>query len=63
MIKTYVLIVVLVGSGGGSSSGGKAAITQEFNSLEQCQYVWNTIKDQLKDDYYTTVRGGGCFLK
>jgi len=59
MIKTYVLIMLITGG----SSSGKAAITQEFSSLKQCEYVQSTIRSQLKDRYYDVVVAGGCFLK
>jgi uridine kinase len=59
MIKTYVLIMVI----SGGSQTGKTTVTQEFNSLEQCQYVWTSLKDQLKGSYYSNVTAGGCFLK
>lgn len=39
MIKTYVLIMII----SGGSQTGKTAVTQEFNSLAQCNYVWTTL--------------------
>lgn len=63
MIKTYVLIMII----SGGSQAGKTTVTQEFNSLEQCQYVWTALSKQLSKQlsnvYMTNVSAGGCFLK
>lgn len=52
-------------SGGGTSAGGggKTTVTQEFSSLEQCNYVWSSLHKQIKDSYYNNIVAGGCFLK
>ena len=59
MIKTYILIMII----SGGSQTGKTTVTQEFTSLEQCNYVWTTLNNQMRQAYMTNVTAGGCFLK
>ena len=63
MIKTYILIMIISGGGPSAGGGGKTTVTQEFNSLEQCNYVWTSLHKQVKESYYNNIVAGGCFLK
>lgn len=63
MITKFVLILVLSGQYTGS---GKTSLTVEFDSLEQCQYTYKVLTEQIKDRgsaTLDTVITGGCFKK
>ena len=60
-MKTIILIMVI--SGQTSSNSGKATINQEFDSLEQCNYVRAQIIKQVNLDSHERVIVHGCFEK
>ena len=60
-MKAIILIMVI--SGQSSSNSGKATINQEFDSLEQCNYVREQIIKQVNLNSFECVIVHGCFEK
>lgn len=53
----------MVISGQTSSNTGKTTVSQEFNSLEQCNYVREQIIKQVNTQSFERVIVHGCFEK
>lgn len=60
-MSKFVLIIILT-SKNYYYDGSSTTLNQEFDSLEQCQYVYQVLKEQqVKQD--RNILSGGCFKK
>ena len=54
----YVLIIILAGGG----QSGKLGVTQDFNTIEACEYAKRDIESQFTKSY-SGITSIGCYKK